>query len=221
MNSKPMPITYPFATRRQIATRIDTEPEFARECALVLQARTVERLAGKAPSGKAWGWMSSERVIAGKLVAAVEAGTLTDADEIKLRTFVRRYSRQVAEHSRGLVLREHPELAEAAARFGVLPTATAAPPPKPGAGRANPTEEPPVAGPAPPEPTAVPEPEPPDDRPARLLVFLRHSAGERAEAIAKALDTTTAMLGPVLREMVQGKTLQKRGVGRGTRYFVR
>jgi hypothetical protein len=60
-----------------------------------------------------------------------------------------------------------------------------------------------------------------DDLAPRVMEFVQRMPGQRTDAIAKALDTTTAMLAPTLRMLVQGKRLRKVGVGRGTRYFIR
>ena len=53
------------------------------------------------------------------------------------------------------------------------------------------------------------------------MEFVQRMQGQRTEAIAGALGTTTAMLAPTLRMLVQGRRLKKQGFGRGTRYFVR
>jgi hypothetical protein len=50
---------------------------------------------------------------------------------------------------------------------------------------------------------------------------VERTPGQRTDAIAKALDTTTAMIAPTLRMLVQGRQLRKVGVGRGTRCFMR
>jgi hypothetical protein len=206
---------YPFLTRAEIQRRLASDGAFVHECARILQARTTERLAGRSPADGSWGWMSSETVVARKLVARLETGPLSAADEAKLCKLVGRYSRQLAEHYRGLALRERPELAEVAARFGVAPRTA-------GHG-VPPTPEPPAATPATPVPADDPEPQEPEDDalPARVLAFVGRNPGQRTAEIAKALDTTTAMIAPALRALVQGKKLAKRGVGRGTRYSAR
>lgn len=115
---------YPFVTRREIQARLKSDPAFVRECASVLQARTEQRAAGTAPAGKPWGWMSSERVVAGRLTAKSNIGMLSQEEESKLTSLVSRYSRQLADHFRALALAENPGLSAAAERFGVLPTAS-------------------------------------------------------------------------------------------------
>lgn len=212
---KKEPMKYPFLTRAEIQRRLASDAAFVHECARILQERTTERLARRAPADGAWGWMSSETVVARKLVARLEAGPLSAADDAKLSKLVGRYSRQLAEHYRGLALRERPELAEVAARFGVAPRAA-------GHG-VPPAPEPQAAPAAKPIPPEEPEPQESDDDAlsARVLAFVGRNPGQRTAEIAKALDTTTAMIAPTLRALVQGKKLSKRGVGRGTRYFPR
>jgi hypothetical protein len=211
---------YPFLTRREIAARIDADPAFAAKCALVLESRTQQRAAGAAPVGKPWGWMSSERVTAGRLVVKLRGGSLTDGDRDMLVGFVRRYSRQLADHSRDLAIKENPDLSAVAAKFGALPADSA----------------PPILVQTQPEPKETAEQYPTDDGrhpdevecardddelPPRIVAHIKLAPGERTEEIAKALDVTTAMLAPALRMLVQGRQIKKQGVGRGTRYFTR
>lgn len=212
-------VAYPFLTRREIAARIDADSAFAAECALVLESRTQQRAAGAAPVGKPWGWMSSERVIAGRLVVKLRGGSLTEDDRGKLVGFVRRYSRQLADHSRGLALRENPELSAVAAKFGALP-ADSGPPilvqtqpePKETAEQCHADDER--------QPDQV-ECARDDELPPRIVAHIKLAPGQRTEEIAKSLDVTTAMLAPALRMLVQGRQIKKQGVGRGTRYFTR
>jgi hypothetical protein len=218
---------YPFTTRREIAARLESEPAFVAECASVLQARTEQRASGGAPPGKPWGWMSSERVVAGRLTAKSGIGMLSVDDEAKLAKLVSRYSRQLADHFRALAISENPALSVAAEKFGVLPTASDPSDISQGPGnpqerakRCHQSEER--------RPDALEddlevdsEPIQDDPLPRRAVEFVERSSGERTDAIAKALGVTTAMLAPTLRMLVQGKKLRKQGFGRGTRYFVR
>jgi len=218
---------YPFVTRREIQARLESEPAFMKECAAILQNRTEQRGAGSAPSGKAWGWMSSERVVAGRLTAKSKIGMLSVDDESKLTALVSRYSRQLADHFRSLALAENPGLSVAAVKFGVLPGGSdpsdisqGPPESKEMAERCHPS-----GGRQPDdlEDDMEVDSEPPvqDELPGRVMEFVQRMPGQRTDAIAKALDTTTAMVAPALRMLVQGRQLKKVGVGRGTRYFVR
>jgi hypothetical protein len=225
--SKSATATYPFVTRRQVQARIESEPAFMKECARTLQARTEQRVAGAAPPGKPWGWMSSERVVAGRLVAKVGVGMLSADDEGKLAKLVSRYSRQLADHHRAIALVENPALSEAAEKFGVLPTgfdpphiSPAQPEPKETAERCHPSGDYHPDG-LQDDVEADTEPAPEDDLPRRAIEFVADNAGLRTDAIARGLGVTTALLAPTLRALVQGKQLRKQGVGRGTRYFVR
>lgn len=212
-------IAYPFVTRKEIAARIATDAGFAGDCALVLEARAQQRTAGGAPAGRPWGWMSSERVVAGRLVAKLRGGSLNGSEQVKLTGLVRRYSRQLADHCRGLTLKENPALSALAAKFGALPAGSA--PPILAQGQPEPKE---AAERCPDEDDHQPdevESAPDDELAPRVMDFVERSPGQRTDAIAKMLDTTTAMLAPTLRMLVQGKRLKKQGFGRGTRYFVR
>jgi hypothetical protein len=111
---------YLFVTRKQLVVRLGSEPAFVAECAAVLQARTEQRAAGSAPPGKPWGWMSSERVVAGRLTAKSKIGMLSEEEESKLTALVSRYARQLADHFRALALQENPGLSVSAEKFGVL-----------------------------------------------------------------------------------------------------
>lgn len=217
---------YPFTTRREIATRARSDPAFAAECASVLQARTEQRAAGSAPAGKPWGWMSSERVGAGRLVAKERADTLSVDEESQLAKLVSRYSRQLADHFRSRALAAEPGLFEAAEKFGVgskgsTPSDISQGPPEP-------KEAPPRCHPEEDRQPDVLENdleaglERSDDEVApRVMEYVERSPGQRTEEVARALDVTTAMLAPALRMLVQARKLRKQGIGRGTRYFAR
>lgn len=210
---------HPFLTRRQLAVRVNVDSAFAEDCALVLEARTQQRAEGVAPPGKPWGWMSSERVVAGRLVAKLRGGSLTEGDRGKLVGLVRRYSRQLADHCRGLAVGANPELSAVAAKFGALPVGSG--PPAPVQGQLEPKE---AADSCPADHDAQSdevECVEGDELPPRVIAHVELAPGQRTEEIAKALDITTAMLAPALRMLVQGKQLRKQGVGRGTRYFSR
>ncbi|MEI9937280.1 MAG: hypothetical protein WDO69_08635 [Pseudomonadota bacterium] len=241
---------YPFVTRKQIVARLESEPAFVKECASILQARTEQRAAGGAPSGKAWGWMSSERVVAGRLTAKSKIGMLSEEEESRLAKLVARYSRQLADHFRALAVAEDPGLSEAAERFGV--GRTAPDPSDISRGPRNPQESAERCHPSgerqpdvleddldavldgDPEIVedeldddeatddgAGPEPAQDDPLPRRAMEFVERMPGERTAAIADALGVTTALLAPTLRALVQGRKLRKQGFGRGTRYFAR
>ncbi|MEO7037389.1 MAG: hypothetical protein ABI548_25765 [Polyangiaceae bacterium] len=225
--SRPAPGAYPFTTKKQIQLRIDAEPAFMKECASVMQARTEQRAAGVAPPGKAWGWMSSERVTAGKLTAKSRIGMLSSDEEARLAKLVSRYAKQLADHHRAIALAENPALSVAAEKFGVDSTGSNPPDDVQGQPEAKETAERCHSEPDCPvddligDPEVDSDPTPEEDLPHRVMEFIASNAGLRTDAIARALCTNTAMLAPTLRALVQGKRVRKQGVGRGTRYFVR
>ena len=215
---------YPFTSRKQITSRILTDQTFARECAIVLQARTDERDAGRAPAGKPWGWMSSQKATASKIVAKLRAGMLSSAEEAKLRKMIASYGRQLADHFRTLEIRRRPELAEVARVFGVATPATPAPPARGGDAPAGAGEE---------RQESADREEPlrdgegvgllenrEDDTASRVVAVLAETPGLRSEEIATRTGIGTAYLGPELRAMVEAGTLRKTGAARGTRYFL-
>jgi hypothetical protein len=171
--------------------------------------------------------MSSERVVAGKLVAKMGIGMLSVDEEHKLAKLVGRYSKQLADHHRTLALLENPGLSAAAERFGVGPTGVNPPETSQAQPESKETAEechPPgdcqpddLEG----DPGVDLDTAPEDDLPRRAMEFIAGNAGLRTDAIARALGVTTAMVGPTLRMLIQGKRLRKQGFGRGTRYFVR
>ncbi|HWZ92557.1 MAG TPA: hypothetical protein VNW92_27010 [Polyangiaceae bacterium] len=171
--------------------------------------------------------MSSERVVAGRLTAKSRIGMLSEEEESRLARLVSRYSRQLADHHRSLALAENPALSVAAEKFGVGRTGS-----NPSDISQSTRESKEIPSQCQPEDHRQPDEleddvqvdsEPPveDDLPRRAMEFIERSPGQRTDAIAKALDVTTAMVGPTLRMLVQGKQLRKQGFGRGTKYFVR
>lgn len=212
-------VAYPFLTRREIAARVEADAAFAAECALVLEARTQQRAAGGAPAGKPWGWMSSERVVAGGLVAKVHGASLTESDQTKLSALVRRYSRQLANHCRGLAIEEDPALSAVAAKFGALPTRrlSSSPMQAPNAVRESALTRTDEGE----QQLDQAEPAEDDELSRRIMAYIEVAPGVRTEGIARALGVTTAILAPTLRMLVQAKRLCKQGVGRGTRYGIR
>lgn len=204
---------YPFKSRKEIKAKILGDEAFARECAVILQQRTDERDAGRAPEGKPWGWMSSQKATASKLVEKLRSGMLSAAEETRLAKMVAGYSRQLAEHHRAEELRRRPELAEIARVFGVDA-------PAPSARRCNPEE----AAPTEQQPKAAngtAEEQEGDDPRGRVAAVLAETPGLRSEELASRVGIATAYLGPILRAMVEERRVRKTGVGRGTRYFVR
>ncbi len=142
-----------------------------------------------------------------------------------------RYAKQIAAELRGQNLVADPSLADAARVFGVLPRVPASKrQPKPATSPPASTE-PAAAEPAAElqseqEPCADGEPEGgehDDELELRDMVLshLSSAPASRSEEIARAVGVTTALLGPVLRDLVKAGRLRSTGVGRGTRYTVK
>jgi predicted ArsR family transcriptional regulator len=194
---------YPFVTRKQIQQRLATEREFVVECAVILESRTRGRTAGLAPAGKSWGWMSSERAVAGRLVELARTYSISTTDMTKLRRMVARYSRQLADDLRTAQLRDHPELIEVARLFSV---ATDAGTPAETTAEAESDDE---------------AQDSEQEFAQAIISALQKSPGLRAEELADRLGVLTAYLSPTLRSLVDSGALQRQGAARGTRYSVR
>lgn len=212
---------YPFQTKRDVVGRLSSEPAFVTECADILEARTCARAAGNAPAG---GWMSSQRVVAGRLVAALRAGTISDADRAKLQGMLTHYAKQIADHFRAEELRRHPELLETARLFSVTIHSAVCPATpttleKPAAAAVG-AEGEPVADSAEEEPASE-DAIPPPDLMARVLQRVREQPGSRTEEMAAWLGATTAGIGAAVRSLMAERKISKKGKARGTRYFVR
>ncbi len=185
---------YPFLSRADIKRRIESDDEYALECAVALERRTRERQAGHGASG----WMSSHRIVAARLVARFEAGKLTPQERHTLVEIVAHYARQLARLERDRALREHPELAAVASLFGVVP--------KPESDAAAELIEP-SDGEA--------------SLPSRVLQVVEADPGCHVATIGKTLDLPTAEISPIVRDLVATKRLRKRGEGRWATYTVR
>jgi hypothetical protein len=191
---------YPFLSRADIKRRIGSDTEYALECAVALERRTRERQAARGPGAGASGWMSSHRIVAGRLVARFEAGKLTPQERSMLVGIVARYARQLARLERERALRAHPELAAVASVFGVAPK----------------TEANGVA-----EGRDVDQSGAEPDLASRIMQVVQGHPGFHMAEIARALALPTAEVSPPLRALVAEKRLRKRGQGRWATYAVR
>jgi hypothetical protein len=122
-------MTYPLVSRRQVAERLRSDPDFVRRCVLLLHGRTVE---------KTGGFMASHLKKASLMVALLDE--LTDAALLEEARWVGSYARSLSRILREEQLREDPGLAPKAAVFGVSgcarsvapsPPGPAVPPPEP------------------------------------------------------------------------------------------
>jgi hypothetical protein len=111
---------YPFMTKRQIAERIDSDPEFVKECVLVMQARQTqdEQEVRETKHKNRRGWMSSHAVNGGKLADKLACGEDLSEEELgKAQGMVCRYTKQLAAHFRAQAIEANPDLAETARVF--------------------------------------------------------------------------------------------------------
>lgn len=213
---------YPFVTKAEVRRRLEHEAAFVLECLALMQSRHELRISGAKIDG-ACGWMSSERVKGAALAQKAAAGNLTTQETVMAARLLSRYAKQIAAALRGQNLVTDPSLVDAARVFGVLPRVTGnKAQPKPAtnpAAAAEPAAEEQYGQ----EPCADDEPDNYDDELELRDLVLSHlstAAASRSEEIAKAIGVTTAMLSPVLRELVNAGRLRSAGVGRGTRYSI-
>lgn len=210
---------YPFQSKAEIRRRLDNEAAFVVECLALMQARHELRTSGAKVDGPC-GWMSSQTSKAVALSKKGAAGRLTAHETVEAAKLLQGYAKQIAAALRERALAADPSLADAARVFGVLPLMAE------NKGQPKAATSPPAAA----EPAADgrdegdacddggPEGGERDDLRDMVLTHLSTTPGSRSEEIAKAIGVTTAMLSPVLRELVTAGRLRSTGTGRGTRY---
>jgi len=113
---------YPFLTKTQILAKLQEEADFRREALLVLyQRQTDDEVVSRDTKYKnRRGFMSSHAVHGTRIAELILQGeTLEEEDEDRLAAIVCRYTKQLAAHYRVSRLREQPELADQAAKFGI------------------------------------------------------------------------------------------------------
>jgi hypothetical protein len=113
---------YPFATKKQIKTQIEADPEFARQCLLVIHDRQteVEQERKETINKNRRGFMSSHAVRGTTLALKIRSGEwLNPEEEGLVVSIASSYTKQLASHFRAAVLAEKPELAEQAKVFGL------------------------------------------------------------------------------------------------------
>lgn len=108
-------MAYPFITRRQVAERLDRDPEFVRECIGILHRRFVDRDILPPPAG----WMSSHRKLGEAIAARLVSPDFTAGDIATAAKLAKRYGKQLCKVFRDEQLAQEPGLAVAAAIFGV------------------------------------------------------------------------------------------------------
>jgi hypothetical protein len=111
---------YPFPTKREILSRLETCEDFQTEALLVLYARQTEdeREVKETKWKNRRGFMSSHAVNGSRLAEKVISGeALTDEERGKVASIVCRYSKQLAAHYRAKATKSDPTLADKAACF--------------------------------------------------------------------------------------------------------
>jgi hypothetical protein len=111
---------YPFRTKKEIVSQLETDRDFRVECLLVLYKRqtTDEQETKETKWKNRRGFMSSHAVNGTRIAQALLAGeALSDEDEGKLSGIVCRYGKQLAAHFRAEATAADPAKAEKAACF--------------------------------------------------------------------------------------------------------
>ncbi len=113
--------SYPFLSKKQIADRLESDAAFVLECLQIIQARQTEHekatLTTKDRNHR--GWMSSHAVNGGKLAVKAATEGLNSEEFAKAASMVSHYTKQLASHFRAEKIATNPDLAKAAAVFGV------------------------------------------------------------------------------------------------------
>jgi hypothetical protein len=123
-NGKAGSKAYPFVSKAEVRRRLATgDLDFVLHCLRIMQKRTAEREAGRAPRAHRWGWASSDKAtgasaLAERLLARVPAR----GDKKKAATLLARYTVQLGEGLRLEAMARKPELVETAKVYGVAPS---------------------------------------------------------------------------------------------------
>jgi hypothetical protein len=110
---------YPFLTKAQILSRINSDDEFAVRCLLIIAGRqTEDEMETRDTKWKnRRGFMSSHAKVGTELAEKILNGGDYELSDVTL--LASRYTKQLAEHFRAHSLAENPELARLAAVFGL------------------------------------------------------------------------------------------------------
>ncbi len=123
---------YPFVTKNQIKSQLDSDPAFRLQAMAILHTlQTEHEQATKSTLNKnRQGFMSSHAVKGSKVAEKIKAGEpLTDEDNEIVATIAPRYSRQLATYMRAQAIANDPALKETAKLFSAdanLPAVPAA-----------------------------------------------------------------------------------------------
>lgn len=122
--TKAKPGAYPFVSKAEVRDRLSSgDRTFIAACLRIMQERTAERAAGRAPRSHRWGWGSADAAAgAGRLAERVLRGKPAYGDQKKAVALLAKYTVQIAEALRLEEMKRKPELAKTAKVYGVAPS---------------------------------------------------------------------------------------------------
>ena len=111
--------SYPFVTKTQIRSRIETDDAFVVECLLVMLSRQTdsEQEAKNTVFRNSRGFMSSHALRGTTLGVKAQEDGLSAEETVSARSLVLHYTKQLAAHFRQEQIANDPGLAEAARMF--------------------------------------------------------------------------------------------------------
>jgi hypothetical protein len=117
------PGAYPFVSKAEVRNHLSSgDRAFIAACLRIMQARTEERAAGRAPRPHRWGWGSADTAAgAGALAGRVLGEKPSYGDQKKAAILLAKYTIQIAEALRLEAMAKKPELVSTARVYGVPP----------------------------------------------------------------------------------------------------
>lgn len=118
------PGAYPFVSKAEVRHRLSSgDRAFIAACLRIMQERTAERAAGRAPRPHRWGWGSADSAAgAVALSERVLSGKPAYGDQKKAGALLAKYTVQIAEALRLEAMKKEPELVVTAKVYGVAPS---------------------------------------------------------------------------------------------------
>lgn len=117
------PGAYPFVSKAEVHDRLSSgDRAFVAVCLGIMQRRTAERVAGRAPRARRWGLGAADAAAgASALAERVLAGKPGYGDRKRVVARLTRYAVQIAEALRLEEMKMKPELVKIAEVYGVAP----------------------------------------------------------------------------------------------------
>lgn len=117
------PGAYPFVSKAEVRNRLSSgERAFVVVCLTIMQTRTAERAAGRAPRAHRWGWGSADTAAgASALAERALASKPGYGDQKRVVALLAKYAVQIAEALRLEEMKKRPELVKTAEVYGVAP----------------------------------------------------------------------------------------------------